>query len=443
MAVFAIILLVLVVYHHVGYPLLLKLIARYKSKQQTSATAGSARGFKQGQHDESLPSIHIVVPAFNEEAVIQQKIDSMGWLDYPDNKLAISVYCDGCNDETVKRAIKGQSLFHNRDLDIRIINIEDNKGKVSIINRAIKECDADLIVFSDASAILSSDTLWRSAQHFISDPAVAVVTGDYSLLKTESDASAKSGTDGESAYWQYQNNVRNLESKLGAVMGVAGAYYAIRREFCGILEADTINDDFIMPMRAVELGGKAIFDAEIRILETEATPLEQDAQRRVRISQGNMQQLIRLKSLLLPGFDLNRFWVSWMFTSGKFLRVIMPYLLITLLTLSALLAFESYFFAFLFIGQVCAYGLAMMNKLVSSDGGFVGVGGAFNKSFNTLFNNKVARLVGYLCQGHLMGLIGSASYLLNTVSQHYKQRFLGITTEQRWHKVEINKTADK
>lgn len=435
MIILAILLLVLVVYHHVGYPLLLKLIARYKSKQQTSAFKAT-RGFKCNPQDEALPSIHIIVPAFNEEAVIQQKIDSMGWLDYPDHKLAISIYCDGCNDETVKRAIKSQSLFHNRDLELRIINIEENSGKVAIINRAIKESDADLIVFSDASAILGSDTLWRSAQHFMGDPDVAVVTGNYSLLTAGANpecANTAAATDGESAYWQYQNKVRDLESKLGAVMGVTGAYYAIRREFCETLETDTINDDFILPMRAVELGGKAIFDEEIRIFETEATPLEQDALRRVRISQGNMQQIFRLKSLLLPGLNLSQFWVSWMFISGKFLRVMMPYLLILLYVLSAILAFESYFFVFIFIGQVTAYALATMNKVVISGNSPA----FFNRVFNTLFNNKIVRLISYLCQGHLMGFIGSASYLLNSI----KQSVLGVDVEKRWHKVKITEDS--
>lgn len=435
MTLFAIFLLVLVVYHHLGYPVLLKIIAKRKSKQQ-DIEIDSDRRFKQDQQDESLPSIHIIVPAFNEEAVIQQKIDSMGWLDYPDNKLEISIYCDGCKDETVLRALKSQNVFHNRDLDIRIVNIEENKGKVSIINRAIKESNADVIVFSDASAILGSDTLWRSAQHFLRDPEVAVVTGDYSLLNTAAHSDSNKGSagmssDGESAYWQYQNKVRDLESKLGAVMGVTGAYYAIRRDFCKLLEADTINDDFIMPMRAVELGGKALFDASIRIFETEATPLEQDAKRRVRISQGNMQQIFRLKSLLLPGMNLSRFWVSWMFISGKFLRVIMPYLLIILFLLSAILAFDSYFFVFLLTGQVAAYGLALMNKWVTVNQSDP----SRNSLLNTVFNNKIARLVSYLCQGHLMGFLGSASYLQNS----FKQHVLGITPQQRWHKVEITK----
>lgn len=430
MTIIAITLLVLVVYHHLGYPLLLKCIARYKSKNKKIETVNS-RAYKESKQDENLPSIHIIVPAFNEEAVILQKVDSMGWLDYPDNKLSISIYCDGCNDETVKRAIKGQSLFHNRELDIRIVNIEENKGKVSIINRGIADNTADLVVFSDASAILGSDTLWLTAQNFMQDPEVAVVTGHYSLLEIEAQKTGTEGTDGESAYWQYQNNVRGLESKLGAVMGVTGAYYAIRSDYCKALEIDTINDDFIMPMRAVEQGGKAIFDAEIKIFETEATPLEDDAKRRVRISQGNMQQVFRLKSLLLPSLNINRFWVSWMFVSGKFLRVIMPYILITLFVITAVLAIDSSLFAFIFLGQVSAYSLALINRLTVQESGRSTAPNLLNK----IFNNKIARLVSYLCQGHLMGLIGSAGYLQKIV----KQKVLGIRSDQRWHKVVIKK----
>ena len=433
---FAIILLVLIVYHHVGYPLLLKVIARYKSKNEQT-WVDQCRGFKDSDQDIELPSIHIIVPAFNEEVVIQQKVDSMVWLDYPDNKLSISIYCDGCTDETVMRAIKSQQLFHNRDLDIRIINIEENKGKVSIINRGIEESHADVVVFSDASAILSSDTLMRSAEHFNRDSEIAVVTGDYSLLTATSKQSDELGTDGETAYWQYQNRVRGLESKLGAVMGVTGAYYAIRREYCGILEADTINDDFIMPMRAVELGGKALFDADIKIFETEATPLEDDAKRRVRISQGNMQQIIRLKSLLLPGMNIKRLWVTWMFISGKFLRVIMPYILITLLILSVILAFDFPFFLFLLTGQISVYFWAVISSLVnkgdSAENSKETENNPIQKIANKFFNNKITRLVTYLCQGHLMGFIGSASYLQSM----FKKHVLGINSDQRWHKVEI------
>ena len=436
MTYLAISLLILIVYHHIGYPVLLKLIAQIKSKQEADV-ANRTRRFKDTEQDSELPSIHIIVPAFNEEAVIQQKVDSMAWLDYPDSKLSISIYCDGCHDETVNKAIASQNQFHNRDLDIQVINIKKNGGKILIINRAINETHSDLIVFSDASSILSSDTLMRSAAHFIADPNIAVVTGDYSLITSASKQAQQQATEGEKVYWQYQNKVRSLESKLGSVMGVTGAYYAIRREYCHTLETDTINDDFIMPMRAVEQGGKAIFDEKIKIFETEATPLEEDAKRRVRISQGNLQQIFRLKSLLLPRMNYQRFWVSWMFISGKFLRVIMPFILTSLFIFSAILAFDSIFFQLLLSGQVLAYGLAMINRLVTAGASGKGVDegdeSVVRKVLNSIFDNKICRLISYLCQGHLMGFIGSASYLQSM----FKKHVLGINSDQRWHKVEI------
>ncbi len=411
MAIIALILLIIIIYHHLGYPVLLKALGRFKSN---NIMEGS---------DNELPRIHIVIPAYNEEDVIEQKIDSLSWLDYPDNKLSISIYCDGCTDDTLNRAIKSQGQFYNRDLDIRIVNIQKNIGKVAIINKAITECDENILAFSDASSILSSDTLRLTAKK-MSDKKVAVVTGNYSLFSICRDTSTRNNGEslGENVYWQYQNKIRSLESNLGAVMGVTGGYFSIKKESCNALEADTINDDFILPMRAVIKGGLSVLDSDIRILETESTPLAQDAERRLRISQGNMQQLIRLRALLLPGIKLERIWASWMFFSGKTLRVIMPYILMSLLVFSALLATESILFMLLFFSQVSVYLIAIIHQYLNN-----------LQSSNRFFNNKLVKVISYLCQGHLMGFIGSASYLLNS----FKQHVLGIAGQQRWHKLII------
>ncbi len=411
MTIIAIILLIIIIYHHLGYPVLLKLVGRFKTKKIAES------------HSKELPKIHIVIPAYNEESMIAQKIDSLSWLDYPDNKLSISIYCDGCTDDTVRRAIKSQSQFYNRDLDIRIVNIKENMGKVAVINKAIAECDEDILAFSDVSSILSSDTLRLTAKQ-MSNKKVAVVTGNYSLFSINPETSSGSLGDslGESIYWQYQNKIRSLESNLGAVMGVTGGYFSIKKESCHTLEADTINDDFILPMLAVIKGGLSVLDSDIRILETETTPLEQDAQRRLRISQGNMQQVIRLKALLLPGIKLERIWASWMFFSGKFLRVVMPYLLISLLILSATLVTESPLFMLLFCAQISVYLVAIIHQ-------------CFNrlKVSNRMSKNKLVKVISYLCQGHLMGLIGSTSYLLNS----FKRQVLGIAGQQHWDKIII------
>lgn len=403
----------LIVYHHVGYPLLLKLLSRLRSRRQRSQDM-ALRNFRHCVGDQRLPSVHLFVPAYNESAVIQQKIDSFSWLDYPADKLTITLLCDGCDDDTVDQARQALARFSNQDLTIRIADFDDNRGKVAMVNEAICQCEADILAFSDASAILASDALWRMAQHFMCNPMIGVVSGDYSLLQA--------GSDGESAYWKYQNRIRQLESDLGAIMGAPGAFYAVRSHLCQPLELDTINDDFILPMRAVAQGYQALYDPELKILETEGSDAELDAKRRIRISQGNMQQILRLKRLMLPDFG----WVSWMFLSGKFLRVLMPYCLLGLLLLSAWLAPSHWFWGVLYLAQMAVYLLACVYHL-DTDHWLVR---------SKLVNNKLVRLVTYLCVGHLMGLIGSARYLLNSFKQSIR-RLLGlkITEQQSWKKI--------
>lgn len=411
--VIAALLAALVIYHHAGYPLMLKLLSNLRARKQVRL-ALRLRHFRRCVGDSRVPSIHLFIPAYNESAVIRQKIDSLSWLDYPHHKLKVTILCDGCSDDTVEQARAGLEQFANQDVNVRLADFNVNRGKVVMVNEAIAECQADIIAFSDASAVLAADTLWRVAQHFMTNPGAGVVTGDYSLLQR--------GTEGEDVYWQYQNRIRAMESNLGSVLGAPGAFYAIRRELCTPLEPDTINDDFVLPMRAVAQGYQAVFDAELHILETEASSVDMDAKRRIRISQGNMQQILRLKRLLLP--DLG--WVSWMFASGKFLRVLMPYCMLAFLLISAWLAPYHWLWGLMYLGQLLVYLLACLHYLWADDEGAESI----------LVNNKIVRLVSYLCIGHLMGLIGSAGYLLKT-SYNSIKRLLGIKTQapRSWQKI--------
>jgi len=395
-------LLVLIVYHHLGYPLMLKYFAAHQ--QSGNDLLPYERGFKNSTLDNYLPHIHLVVPAFNEETVIRQKIDSIAWLDYPKDKLTISILCDGCSDATVREAVQAHQRFMNNSENVHIHNFSVNRGKIAMVNMAINSTKQDILAFSDASSVLAVDVLWRTARHFMRDRKLGVVTGDYKLLV--------SGSEGESAYWNYQNKVRDWESSLGACMGAPGAFYAIRSELCSELEFDTINDDFILPMRAVSAGYTAKFDRNIHIYESEPSSLEDDAQRRNRISQGNLQQLLRLYPLLVPGIGKHSSAVSWMFFSGKGLRVIMPYLLLVLLFTTAWLAPTHWFYGLLFAGQVSVYLMTCAAAL-----------GQFENSLlSRIFASRAVKVISYLCQGHFMGLLGTARYIGNKFIKSKSQR---------------------
>lgn len=410
------VLIALIIYHHAGYPLMLKVFSKLRQSGAGKVQVQS-RNFRNCVGDRRVPSVHLYIPAYNEAPYIYQKITSLAWLDYPKDKLRITVLCDGCTDQTVALARSALREFSLTDMDIRVVDYPENRGKIAMVNEAIQQCEADIMAFSDVSAVLAADCFWRMAHHFMCNPNVGVVTGHYSVINStmKSGRSANANEQSnEQAYWNYQNQIRAMEGSLGAVMGAPGAFYAIRHHLCQPLEFDTINDDFILPMRGVAQGFNALFDPELQIFETEPSDLDMDTQRRIRISQGNMQQILRLKRLLLP--DLG--WASWMFTSGKFLRVLMPYCMLAVLLLSAWLAPHHWFWGVTYVTQLAVYLLATLYYL---GGGQASDGSQGWIARSGLFNNKIVRLVSYLCIGHFMGLIGSAKYLLNTLMNKKQQ----------------------
>lgn len=370
--------LFLVVYHHALYPTLL----RYLSRNTTPSAPAPAP-----LTDDELPSVSLVIPAYNEASSIVDKLFNIGTLDYPHQKLVVHILLDGCTDNT-ERLIY-QTLEHPLfcDIDIQVHAYSVNAGKIACINRIMPIIGTSLTAFSDVSALISTDALRRAAEQF-RRADTGVVTGFYRLLKP--------GSAGESLYWNQQCQQQLAESKLGAIQGAHGAFYVIRSALFQTLPNDTINDDFIIPMQIVASGYKAIMDTEVSALELEQTSAAQESKRRVRIAAGNLQQLIRLRHLLNPRYKA----VAVMFASGKCLRVLIPYCLIIALVGSALLAYGSALFALLLAGQVAFYvmGASYMLGLMQS--------------------KKLAAISYFIC-GHFYNFLGSSRYVVDSLrGQH-------------------------
>lgn len=387
----------LVIYHHAFYPFLLQRIANKK-------TIKIAANDSHVHHAPATLKIAMIIPAFNEEKTIRDKLYNCISLDYPEALLDIYIVLDGCTDNThaiIEETLK-DGIFSA--LNIQIIHHSDNCGKIARINETVKIIQADLIAFSDVSSLISCDALHICARHFFvskphsttgvaparSEKPVGVVTGFYRLLNP--------ANNGESTYWQHQCKQQLAESTMGAVQGAHGAFYMIKAELFKPLPYDTINDDFVIPMQIVGLGYQAIMEPNINALELEKTSRHQEASRRVRIAAGNMQQLFRLRNLLNPKYRN----VAFMFASGKTLRVFMPHLMIIAFLGSALLAPISFIFS-LFLGcQILAYGLGLLSILLPHH----------FTSFTPL---------SYLIKGHYYSFIGSTGYLIDSVLGRHRQ----------------------
>ena len=124
-------------------------------------------------------------------------------------------------------------------------------------------------------------------------------------------------------YWHYQNQIKKSESNLGAVIGVPGAMFAMRSSDAFELEQNTINDDFVLSMKVLGKGGKAVLDEDVVIYERDCDSQSDDYTRRVRLGAGNWQQIKALMILLNPRLG----WTFLNYFSHKVLRGVMPIIL--------------------------------------------------------------------------------------------------------------------
>ena len=333
---------ILIIHHHILFPLILR------------ARPGEAHP-PDPLPDYALPTLSILVPAYREAAHIGAMVEALKRLDYPAHKLDITIACDGSPDETphLAREAAARATGHL----VRVLAFVENRGKVAVLNSVIAEARGEIVLLLDASSVIDPDSARKLVASF-TDPHVHVVCPGYALLHP---ASA-----GEAAYWRYQRGVKRAEAAFAHPMGAHGAGYAFRRGAWTPLPSDTINDDFVLPMRMVAHGARAIYRPDIVIADRDRTGSAQETARRRRLGAGNLQQVWLCRAL---------FWqagwrTAFAFFSGKALRAVMPLLLLLLLGLSTGLAIvdDGLLAKLPLLGQLGLYGMAALGALVPQIG---------------------------------------------------------------------------
>lgn len=376
----------LIVYHHAGYPIILRLLRNVRSQSTTKYLSSNSFDSRTPLKT-SAPSFTILVPAYNEEKHIKEKLNNLVCQDYPCERFRIIVACDGCTDETVNIAKETVNQLEHTGVDIQIIEFHKNQGKCAIINTILEQINTDLVAFSDVSSLISFDALSISASRF-EDKTVGGINGNYRILHPNN--------AGEKNYWKYQRNIKLGEQALGSILGAHGAFYVIRTNLFKALPIKTINDDFIIPMRVIEQGYKVIFDERINAVEMEKSNCNDNWRRRTRIGFGNTQQILALKNLFLPRYS----GVAFAFFSGKGLRVAMPFLMIYSFMTSLYCSFYWPEIAVLFLVQLAIYTIALWSELHS------------RKPLG-----KLTSTVHYIVSGHTANMIGTLNFFLRSKTE--------------------------
>ncbi len=321
------------------------------------------------------PRLTLIVAAYNEEAVIAEKLENCLALNYPPESLEILVVADGSDDATVEIARKYPR--------VKVAYSPKREGKLAAVNRVVPLSEGEILVFSDANAFYHKDSLLRLAGHF-HDPRVGAVAGEKRVV------GEGIGSE-EGFYWRYESTLKRWDSRLSSVMGAAGEIFALRRELYFPLPTDTVIEDFVLSMELVRKGYRVVYERDAIATEQASSSIREEWKRKTRIAAGGWQAVFRLWPLLIPTRPL----IWFQYVSHRVLRwTIIPLLLPGLLLESLLLPGAIY--RILFGAQVLFYGLAFLGYRKMRKGP----------------SPKVLALPFYFAFFNLAALVGGTRFLL-------------------------------
>ncbi len=335
--------LFVVFYTYVGYGILLYLLVKIKEFLSKPAIPQISTT--------DFPDVSLLIAAYNEEKIVDEKMSNCFELGYPKDKLKIVWITDGSTDKTNEKL----SLYSN----VEVLFEARRGGKTAALNRAMNFINTDIVIFTDANTMLNKDAITEIVKAFL-DPRVGCVAGE---KRVEFAGSGSTSSQGEGAYWKYESALKDLDSRLNTAVGAAGELFAVRKNLFEYVEEDTLLDDFIISMRIAKKGYKIRYCKNAYAVEGGSLNMTEEKKRKIRIAAGGIQSVIRLSSLL------NAFkypLLSFQYISHRVLRwTITPVLLLLLLPINIILVIndEHIIYPILLLLQLLFYIAAYIGKI--------------------------------------------------------------------------------
>ena len=325
----------LILYAHIGYPVLLGLLAWLRGH------GGSGR-LRQAPDDE-LPSVSVIVAAYAEADVIAERVANIRALDYPQRRIELIVACDGSPDETASRA---------REAGADLVLELPRGGKIRAQDAAVERAGGEIVAFSDANVTWEPDALRRLVAPF-GDPRVGYVCGEVQLVDAR-------GSNQEGLYWRYELTLRALESRVRSVTGGNGAIYATRRE--AYLVVDPImGHDLSFPFNMVKRGWLALAVREAQASEKMVPTIEGEFARKRRMMSHTWPIVLRGGMLSPRGYDPT---YAFMIISHRILRYLTPFLHLIALVANVLLLGQGWVYVVAFAVQIGVLVAAALARVV-------------------------------------------------------------------------------
>jgi cellulose synthase/poly-beta-1,6-N-acetylglucosamine synthase-like glycosyltransferase len=364
----------LVGYTYVVYPLILLIVSRLHRAEAKQPSLP--------ENEAEWPRVTMVIAAYNEAKVIEEKIANSLAQEYPADRLRIVVASDGSDDGT------NALVAACRDPRVQLIACPERRGKIATINATIPQLSDEILVMSDADAMYAPDAVKNLVKQF-ADERVGVVSGELEFI------APSGGGSGEGLYWKYETWVKKMEGRFGFLLGASGAIFAIRRSLFRQLPPNTINEDFVVPMKVLEDGYRVCFAPDAHATHPAAATMADEMRRKVRIGAGGFQGIRLTTAMLNPlrGLPALGYW------SHKVIRWCVPFLMLGAFLTNIPLAFQP-FYAYLLAVQCAAYA--------------IGIQGLLPQPLPKALDNKLFKPIRYFFLMNLGLFLGFFRYLFGT-----------------------------
>ena len=309
----------LVFYTYIGYGMLLWVLVQIKRIVRGKAAQRDLPA------DNVLPDVTFMICAYNEQDIVDMKMENTLQLDYPHDKLHIMWVTDGSTDQTNERLAQYP--------EVEVVFSPERKGKTAALYHGISMVHSEITVMTDANTIVNPEAI-REIVRCFQNPRVACVAGEKRVMARNDEQAA---AEGEGLYWKYESALKRMDSELYSAMGAAGELNAIRTKFYQPMPETALLDDFVMSMRMVDQGYKIAYTSDAYAMEYGSADLTEESKRKRRIAAGGLQSIWWLRQMMNP---FRRPIVAFQFVSHRVLRwSITPIALIALIPLNVALVF--------------------------------------------------------------------------------------------------------
>ena len=327
-------------YTYVLYPLFMRVLARNKTLD----------GLKYSR--EELPAISIIIPAYNEESIIEEKLRSIQTSEIDFSKLEVIICSDNSTD-TTNEIVSKWELENDW---CKLIAMKERTGKVEVLNQVIPTTKHDLLILSDSNVLFHEELIYNLTRHF-KDERIGLVGANFVNHGLKKDGISEQ----ETQYIQSENQLKYDEGVVwGTMMGAFGGCYGIRKALVPIIPKNYLVDDFFITMSVIDQEKKCLNDLEAICYEDVSNELWEEFRRKVRIGTGNWQNLWHYKKWMLKPFSAKYF----SFKSHKILRWKGPFYIFILWFLSWYMYDYSFIYKYAFLAQTSLILLALLDFML-------------------------------------------------------------------------------